>query len=286
MNDFSSMRLSECYRLLWVSPGIGWREIKKSYHDLAKKFHPDANPGDPENELRFKEISQAYKILELHFQSLNSQKKPDLEPTSDSFRRVMEDEFETPQEPQPEKKFSLNPLNPLIVTLSKNPKIRELAFRVREVLTECEKKIFLLDIDKDIQIDSETASKGGMVRVRRGKENFQVQIPSGTWKRMSLRIPDKGESSLFGKRRGDLILNIHVLPGNEVCEGDTNFFYDLQISRGNIEKGRVQSLETVQGNIKFVLPKPTRHGQSFVLKARTSSDAVLRTNHVVTVQLI
>ena len=144
----------------------------------------------------------------------------------------------------------------------------------------------LIDVPKDIQIDSETASKGGMVRVRRGKENFQVQIPSGTWKRMSLRIPDKGESSLFGKRRGDLILNIHVLPGNEVCEGDTNFYYDLQISRGNIENGGVQSLETVQGVIKFVLPKTTRHGQSFVLKARTSSNAVLRTNHVVTVQLI
>ena len=97
MNDFSSMRLSECYRLLRVSPGIGWREIKKSYHDLAKKLHPDANPGDPENELRFKEISQAYKILELHCQSLNSKKKPDLEPTSDSFPRVMEDDFEIPR---------------------------------------------------------------------------------------------------------------------------------------------------------------------------------------------
>jgi molecular chaperone DnaJ len=38
-------------------------EIKKSYRKLARKYHPDANEGDPKAEARFKEISEAYTVL-------------------------------------------------------------------------------------------------------------------------------------------------------------------------------------------------------------------------------
>jgi molecular chaperone DnaJ len=51
------------YKTLGVTKGATADEIKKSYRKLARKYHPDANKGDPKAEERFKEISQAYTVL-------------------------------------------------------------------------------------------------------------------------------------------------------------------------------------------------------------------------------
>jgi molecular chaperone DnaJ len=51
------------YKVLGVSKTATQEEIKKSYRKLARKYHPDANKGDPKSEERFKEISEAYNVL-------------------------------------------------------------------------------------------------------------------------------------------------------------------------------------------------------------------------------
>lgn len=51
------------YKTLGVAKGASADEIKKSYRKLARKYHPDANKGDPKSEERFKEISEAYNVL-------------------------------------------------------------------------------------------------------------------------------------------------------------------------------------------------------------------------------
>ena len=51
------------YDVLGLSRGASKEEIRKAYRSLARKYHPDKNPDDPEAESRFKELSEAFAIL-------------------------------------------------------------------------------------------------------------------------------------------------------------------------------------------------------------------------------
>lgn len=51
------------YSILGVSEHASEDEIKKRYRELAKKYHPDGNPGDQEAEKRFKDAGEAYGVL-------------------------------------------------------------------------------------------------------------------------------------------------------------------------------------------------------------------------------
>jgi len=59
----SESRSESPYRVLGLSPGASDEDVKSAYRKLAKQYHPDINPDDPDAEEQFKKVSDAYKTL-------------------------------------------------------------------------------------------------------------------------------------------------------------------------------------------------------------------------------
>lgn len=55
--------MSDYYKILGIDKKATLSDIKKAYRKLARKYHPDLNPGDKTAEARFKEITEAYEVL-------------------------------------------------------------------------------------------------------------------------------------------------------------------------------------------------------------------------------
>src|SRR2546429_2275258 len=57
------MEFKDYYATLGVPKSASEKEIKQAFRKLARKHHPDVNPGDKSSEARFKDINEAYEVL-------------------------------------------------------------------------------------------------------------------------------------------------------------------------------------------------------------------------------
>lgn len=105
------MDLADCYRLLGLKPGASFAEIKVSYRQLVRQYHPDINPTDQRAKDKFIALTEAYKLLASVVQSdeateQSSHSKPAGRRDTDAARRqppamkVTRKEKPTPKTPQ------------------------------------------------------------------------------------------------------------------------------------------------------------------------------------------
>jgi len=275
------MNILDCYKILNVSQGSNWDQVKRSYYTLAKKYHPDLNLGDPFFESRFKKISQAYRVLNLHYKK----------------QETIKNVFEKNRRPQKSSRKTYPSVEPIVTPPKRSKSTKKDAIRaktsdpkwkkkIKEIIFKCENKWAPLTVRQGVTVDSSLAVKGGIIRIKTAHDSFQVKIPAGIEHQTQLRIPGKGEKSFFNDKRGDLFLNVRVIPAGRAAPGNTNMFYEKKVSREDISLNRVFTLNTFQGPIKFFIPKKTRDGESFVLKAKPhASDSGFRVNHIVTLRI-
>jgi DnaJ-class molecular chaperone len=74
--------MADFYSVLGVGRGAPAKEIKDAYRRLARKFHPDVNPGDKSAESRFKQVNEAYHVLS------NPKTKKDYDQFGDNWKHA------------------------------------------------------------------------------------------------------------------------------------------------------------------------------------------------------
>ncbi len=260
-----TQNLSESLKTLELPPGAEWDAIKKSYYALAKQFHPDRRPGDAEAETRIKEINRAYQIL-----------KSELEPPAlEASRR---------NQSQAWRGLLFGDFGQALMRAKK---------RVGKYANTCDEFLFPRDVMKTLQVDAKNVTDKGKVKIRSGRETLEVDVPFEDWSSLVVKVPQKGEAGLLNGVRGDLLLNIQIVPqpkitGEGAGEGGAgqNLRYKIQTPRKFVENGKVLTLQTHEGPIKFFLPKAAKDGQTFVLRAKRKTAETAPINHIVQVHLV
>lgn len=257
------------YEVLGVGKTAGEDEIKKAFRKLARRYHPDVNPGDKAAEAKFKEIAEAHEVL------------------SDKKKREAYDRFGHaateggpggfpggfPGGGQPfEFRFDgdgagFESFEDLFSGLfggggrkrgrGRSPFGTAIAEDGEDILTEMEIEFMeaLRGVSRILTLESSA-----------GRETVMVKVPAGIGDGQKIRLAGKGHPGRAGGEPGDLYIKLQVKPHPVLSRDGQNLLMEVPVTVGEAMNGASIDVPTPWGGVKLKLPAGVKTGQSLRLR--------------------
>ncbi len=264
------------YEILGVARDAPVDAIRKAYRKLARKNHPDLNPGDQPAEERFKEISQAWEVLEDpvrrrnydEFGAVSLEAGFDAEKAR-SAREAFGSRFGTGARPGAEgfaEEFEFGDLDDLLGRYFGGRGGARGNLRMRGP-----------DLEATLELDFLDAVRGGeqrltLARDGGGPDTITVRIPPGVDTGGRLRIAGKGGPGVGGGPPGDLSVLLRVRPHRVFRREGRDLTFDLPIGVAEAIRGAKVEVPTLDGRATLTVPAGTDSGTRLRLRGKGVPD--------------
>ncbi len=277
------------YSILGVNRKASEREIKQAYRKLARKYHPDVNPGDKSAEARFKQINEAYEVLS------DKERRPKYDQFGDQWQHA--DQFaqagrqQTPfwdfsqggatafhfaegdlgslfgglfqgrgsrtsrRQARPRRGQDIE--YPVEVTLEEayHGTTRTISLGFEEPCSSCQGTGRIQNLPCSL-----CRGSGVVSRVKR----IEVKVPAGVRDGSRVRIAGKGGRG-YGGARGDLYLVISVKPHPLFQRTGDNLGVEVAVPLMVAVLGGEVQVPTPKGKVALKIPPETQNGRTFRL---------------------
>ena len=276
------MEYKDYYLVLGVSRNASQDEIKKTYRKLARKHHPDVNPGDKGAEERFKDINEAYEVL------------------SDPEKRSKYDQFGAQWQQyeraggRPEDfdwaQWRGQPSGSGTYSRTVSPEEFEQMFGGGGFSDFFE--ILFGGIGRQPRSDFERGREYYQPRPQRGRDSEQslkitleeafygttrtlqwendrkieAKIPSGVRTGSRIRLSGQGGTGSGGGPTGDLYLKIEVAPNPVYRRDGDDLRISLPVDLYTSQLGGEVEVSTIDRSVKLTIPPETANGKIFRLR--------------------
>lgn len=242
------------YQILGVPRNASDKEIKNAYRRLARKHHPDVNPGDKSAEEKFKEVQQAYDVLS------DPEKRQKYDQFGEQWERVAQGApgaggFTWGQAPDG---FDFS-----FETDGGFGNLFELLFGDASVGGRARTRA-RRDVRYDIEVTLEEAFSGATKRFTADGKRLEVKIPPGVDEGSVIRLAGQGETGRDGQR-GDMLLNVRLRPHAVFERRGADLYRELSIPYTIAALGGEVQVPTLAGRVTMRIPPGTQSGQSFRL---------------------
>ncbi len=262
------MAKRDYYEVLGIDKNATQDEIKKAYRKLARKYHPDVNPGDKVAEEKFKEISEAYEVL------------------SDPEKRKQYDQFGTFDFGEggfggfggfdfnggsgggkyyKTYTYSGGDFSKIFEDLFGKSYSKSSSYDFDFGGGFAQKGD---DIEAEIEVSFDEAVKGGEKYINVGGKTLKVKIPAGVDNGSKIRLAGKGYPGMGNAPNGDLILKIKVREHPDYIRKGDDLYKKVPITLKQAILGGEIETDTPNGKIKIKIPPKTSSGKKFRVKGK------------------
>jgi len=266
-----AVKFRDYYEVLGVARTASLDEIKKSYRTLARKYHPDVNPGDKSAEEKFKELNEAYAVLS----------DPDKRKRYDQLGANWKagSDF-TPPPGWEGAQGSYQDFGDLFGAAGGgrgatgfSDFFESLFGGRRGARAGAGFAMRGLDIEAEIPLTLEEAHHGGTRGITlqgpNGPKTLDVTIPAGVREGSVIRLAGQGEPGMGNAPAGDLLLHVRLTPHALFkVVGESDVEVDLPVAPWEAALGARVSVPTLDGSVEMTIPAETQGGQRLRLRGQ------------------
>ena len=268
------MDYRDYYTTLGVNRGASAEEIRRAYRRLARKYHPDVNPNNKGGEEHFKEINEAYEVLN---DPKKRRKYDQLGANWQRYRQMGGDPggFDWSKwftggtqggarhtdtgYGDWDDLFGRGGFSDFFQSIFGGAPQRE------------RQRPFALDgrsVEQPVQVSLQEAYLGTTRIVKVGQRRLEVKIPRGVKTGSRVRIAGEGEAGQKGGRTGDLYLVIRVSEHPRFKRHGDDLHIELAVDLYTMILGGEAVVETLDGRLSLKIPAETTCGRTFRLKGQ------------------
>jgi curved DNA-binding protein len=269
------MEYKDYYKLLGVERNATAEEIKRAYRKLARKHHPDVNPGDKAAEQRFKEINEAQEVL------TDVEKRKKYDQLGSQWQQWQ-------QNGQPATDFDWSQWAAGGQPGGQRAEYRDMndMFGQGGDFSDFFESLFGgagrraggggrgraraaqrgQDYEQPVEITLEEAFSGAARLLQLGERRLEVKIPAGVKTGSRVRMSGEGAPGQAGS--GDLFLKISVLPHPLFERKENDLYVEVDVDLYTAILGGEIKVATLTGALALRIPPETQSGRSIRLNGQ------------------
>lgn len=270
------MATTDYYSILGLNKNATEKDIKSAYRRLARKYHPDVNPGDQASEEKFKQVSEAYEVL----------RDPDKRRAYDKYGSQWQ------QWQKAEQAGGVPPggfggfggydatggedfrfdfgtggegdFGSIFENLFGGARGKGRGSRIN--LGDYGQPQPSSDVHSTVELTLEEAYSGVQRQLSVGTKKLNVKIPAGVDNGSKIRLP--GEAPSVNGRKGDVYLEVRIKPHSTFARDGENLQVDVQVPYPVAALGGEVSVPTLTGRVSMKVPKGIQSGQTLRLNGK------------------
>ena len=265
------MEHKDYYKILGVSKTASQDEIKKAYRKLARKYHPDKNPGDKTAEEKFKEISEAYEVLG------NPENRKKYDEVGMYWRQY--DEYKKAQEQARQQAgfggfgaggfggggayrfegdFDFEDIFDMFGGFGGRRSYYQQGPIPRKGR----------DLHAEMTLSFDEVINGASRIIDLGDKKLRIKIKPGAYEGQVIRLKGKGGKGINGGPDGDLYITIHTMDYPGFKREGADLYTEMEIDDVTAVLGGKVPLSTPTGIIQMAIPPGTSCGKKLRVRGK------------------